>query len=250
VTTNGNRGREKATSDEAGKFSIRKMSKEGLEASIATMETLIQVFALLVAVGITGVVGLGARHWLLNRRLQAVLHTEQLERDTRIAELNKEAWDARQAASGAMEHAAKAEERVAIANRKTEEEKLARMKLEERLIPRQIDLEQVIGLLVDLNPLKGKKVIVFFFSDDPETAIFAQRLGKIMTDAGLVVEFRPGMIVGAVKPGISLSYSADRLSEANILAQALIRAGLVDKPILTEHTQRRDDLTLAIGPKN
>jgi hypothetical protein len=72
----------------------------------------------------------------------------------------------------------------------------------------------------------------------------------IMTDAELVVEFRPGLIVGTVKPGISLSYSADRLSEANILAQAFIRAGLADKPILTENTQRRDDLTLAIGPKN
>ena len=135
--------------------------------------------------------GFGVRHWVLNRRLQAVLHTEQLERDTRIAELNKEAWDARQAASDAVEHAARADERTAIANRKTEEEKLARMRLEERLIPRHIDPEEVIGLLVDLNPLKGKKVIVFFFSDDPETAIFAQRLGKIMTEAGLVVEFRP-----------------------------------------------------------
>jgi hypothetical protein len=226
------------------------MTREGLEASIATMETLIQVFALLVAIGIVGVVGFGVRHWVLNRRLQAVLHTEQLERDTHIAELNKEAWDARQAASDAVEHAARADERAAIANQKTEEEKLARMKLEERLIPRHIDPEQVIGLLVDLNPLKGKKVIVFFFSDDPETAVFAQRLGKIMTDAGLVVEFRPGIILGAVRPGISLSYSDNRLADANILAQALIRAGLADKPIPTEHTQRGDDLTIAIGPKN
>jgi hypothetical protein len=226
------------------------MTREGLEASIATMETLIQVFALLVAIGILGVVGFGVRHWVLNRRLQALLHTEQLERDTRIAELNKEAWDARQAASDAVEHAARADERAAIANRKTEEEKLARLKLEERLTPRHIDPEQVIGLLVDLNPLKGKKVTVFFVSDDPETATFAQRLGKIMTDAGLVVEFRPRMMLGAVKPGISLTYGDNRLSEANILAQALIRASLAEKPVPTEHTQRGDDLTVAIGPKN
>jgi hypothetical protein len=30
------------------------MTREGLEASIATMETLIQVFALLVAIGVVG----------------------------------------------------------------------------------------------------------------------------------------------------------------------------------------------------
>ena len=101
------------------------------------METLIQVFALLVAIGIVGVVGFGVRHWVLNRHMQAVLHTEQLERDTRIAELNEEAWDARQAASDAVEHAARADERAAIANRKTEEEKPARMRLEERLTARR-----------------------------------------------------------------------------------------------------------------
>jgi hypothetical protein len=226
------------------------MTRTGLEASIATMETLIQVFALLIAIGIVGVVGFGIRHWVLNRRMQAVLHTEQLERDTRIAELNKEAWDARQAASDAVEHAAKADERAAIANRKTEEEKLARMRLEERLTPRHIDTEQVIGLLVDLTPLKGEKVTVFFVSEDPETTVFAQRLGKVMTDAGLIVEFRPGIVLGVIKPGISLSCSDTRLSDANILAQAFTRASLADKPIPTEHTQRGDDLTVAIGPKN
>jgi hypothetical protein len=226
------------------------MTREGLEASIASVETLIQVFALLAAIGVLGVAGIGVRHWVLNRRLQAILHTEQLERDTRIAELNKEAGDARQAAGEAAEHAARADERAAIANRKTEEERLARMKLEERLIPRHIEPEQVIGLLVDLNPLKGKNVTLFFVPDDPETASFSQRLGKIMTDAGLIVEFRPRINLGAVKPGISLSCSDNRRSDANILAQALIRASLTDKPIPTEHTLRGDDLTVAIGPKN
>jgi hypothetical protein len=236
--------------DATGKIAIRNMTREGLEASIATMETVIQVFALFAAIGILGVVGFGVRHWVLNRRLQAILHSEQLERDTRIAELNKEAWNARQAAGEAVEHAARADERTAIANRQAEEEKLARMKLEERLTPRHIGPEKVIGLLIDLIPLKGKKVTVFFVSDDPETAAFAQRLGKIMTDAGLVIESRPGIMLGAVKPGISLSYSDNRHSEANILAQALIRASLADKSIPTEQTQRGDDLTVAIGPKN
>jgi hypothetical protein len=137
-----------------------------------------------------------------------------------------------------------------IANRKTEEEKLARMRLEERLTPRHIDTEQVIGLLVDLTPLKGKPVAVFFVSEDPETTVFAQRVGKVMTDAGLIVEFRPGIILGAIKPGISLSCSDTRLSDANILSQAFTRSNLADKPIPTEHTQQGDYLTVAIGPKN
>jgi len=39
------------------------MTKVALEAAIASLETWIQVFAVLVAIGIVGEVGFGVRHW-------------------------------------------------------------------------------------------------------------------------------------------------------------------------------------------
>ena len=97
-----------------------------LESSLALLDTLIQVFAVLAAIGIVGEVGFGVRHWILNRRLQGLVHFEDQKRQAEIARLNKEAGDARQAAGAAIERAAVAEERAAIANQKAEAEHIAR----------------------------------------------------------------------------------------------------------------------------
>jgi hypothetical protein len=51
---------------------------------------LIQIFAVLVAVGILGEVGFGVRHWVLNRRLQALQHSEDQDRHrTPVPETNR-----------------------------------------------------------------------------------------------------------------------------------------------------------------
>jgi hypothetical protein len=132
------------------------MNKPELEAAIGTLDTLIQVFALLVAIGIVGEVGFGVRHWVLARRLQVIQSAEDLSQEQAIAGFNKEAGDARKDAALAIERAAKAEEnlgaarkeaaaaseRAAEANRIAEGEKLARLKIEEKLAPRNLTEEQ------------------------------------------------------------------------------------------------------------
>jgi hypothetical protein len=63
------------------------MDKTDIEAAIGTLDTLIQVFAVLVAIGIVGEVGFGVRHWILNRRLHIIQNSEDLARTEEIAEL-------------------------------------------------------------------------------------------------------------------------------------------------------------------
>jgi len=127
------------------------------------------VFAILVAIGIMGEVGFGVRHWVLNRRLQAIQRVEDFNQEQTIAGLNKEAGDARKDAASAMERAAKAEEhlggarkdaaeateRAAEANKIAEGEKLARMKLEEKLAPRSLEQEQRQRIEAKLKPFPG-----------------------------------------------------------------------------------------------
>ncbi len=231
------------------------MDKTALEAALAALDTWIQVFAVLVAIGIVGEVGFGVRHWILNRRLQALQNYEDLKRQAEIARLNKEAGDARKSAGDAIERAAKAEERAAEANKKAEEERLARLKIEERLAPRRINAEQISRLVKDLKSLSGKKVILLVVSGNPETSVFGNSLRDALKTSGLIVELRPGMILGTVNPGISLTIGKNRFADANILANALIDAGLAEKPIPADKIpddaiDRADELQIVLGPKH
>jgi hypothetical protein len=70
-----------------------------------------------------------------------------------------------------------------------------------------------------------------------------------------MIETRPGMILGIVKPGISLSVGKNSLSDANFLANLLIEAGLAEKPIpaekIPETDQTRVDESQTVrGPKS
>ncbi|MFZ0798388.1 MAG: hypothetical protein WCA13_02615 [Terriglobales bacterium] len=93
------------------------MNKAELVAAISTLDTLIQIFAVLVAIGILGEVGFGVRHWVLNRRLALIQHAEDLNQEQVIAAMNKEAGDARREAGLAMERAGKAEENLGNARK-------------------------------------------------------------------------------------------------------------------------------------
>lgn len=92
------------------------MDKTDIEAAIGTLDTLIQVFAVLVAIGIVGEVGFGVRHWILNRRLHRIQYSEDLHQQEEIARFNKEAGEARKSAGEAIEREGKAEENLAGAN--------------------------------------------------------------------------------------------------------------------------------------
>ena len=128
------------------------------------------------------------------------------------------------------------------------------MKIEERLAPRRLSAAQKATLIKDLRPLWGRKVILFFISGDPETATFVDLLSSTLKTAGLTVETRPGMIIGNVKAGISFTIGKNRLADANILANALVDAGLAERPIPADEIpkqdqSRSDELQITVGPK-
>src|SRR5258708_6029880 len=75
------------------------MNKAELLATISTLDTLIQIFAVLVAIGILGEVGFGVRHWVLSRRLAVIQHAEDLNQEQAIA---KQSVDVRRSASVMM----------------------------------------------------------------------------------------------------------------------------------------------------
>jgi hypothetical protein len=173
-----------------------------------------------------------------------------------IAQAKKDAELARRDAESFKLDIAKANEHAAEASQKAEEERLARLKIEEKLAPRRISAEQTATLVGDLRPLIGKQVFLSFIAGDPETAAFTELLRSTLAKAGLVVEARPILILGSVKAGISMTVGKNRLADANFLANALIQAGLAEKPIPAERLpegeegkSRWDELTLVIGPK-
>lgn len=173
-----------------------------------------------------------------------------------IAQAKKDAELARRDAESFKLDIAKANERAAEASQKAEEERLARLRIEETLAPRRISAEQTAALVADLKPLTGKKVFLSFITGDPETAAFTELLRTTLAKAGLVVEARAILIFGSVQPGITMTIGKDRLADANFLANALIHAGLVEKPVPAEKLpegeegkSRWDELTLVIGPK-
>jgi hypothetical protein len=188
--------------------------------------------------------------------------------ESRIAGANARAKsaEAQVASANAASHeavakVADAEARIAEANRRAAEavkaaetERLARLKIEERLAPRRMSAEQTATLVRDLKSLNGHKVTLFFISGDLEAAAFADLLGSAFKTAGLIVETRPGMILGTVKRGISFDIGKNRFADADILANALIDAALADKPVPAnrlpeEDLTRVDELQVVVGPK-
>ncbi len=233
------------------------------------------VGGLLITIGVAGELFIQFRASKVETELRTDSHEVEALLNKQAADANKEAADARNEAGNAIKQAAqatrdaavarrdaesfqleiaKANERAAEANKKTEEERLARLKIEESLAPRRISAEQTARLARDLKRLNGQKVNLFFISGDPETAVFVDLLGSALKTAGLKVEIQPGMILGAVKPGISFQIGKNRFADANILANALIDAGLAEKPIpadkIPETDQTRvDELQIILGPK-
>ena len=178
------------------------------------------VGGLLITIGVAGELFIQFRASKVETEIRTDSQQVEALLNKQAADANKEAADARNEAGNAIKQAAqatrdasvarrdaesfqleiaKANERAAEANWKTEEEKLARLKIEESLAPRRISGEQTSRLAKDLKPLNGQKVNLLFISGDPETAVFGDLLSSALKTAGLEVEIRPGMIFGAVK---------------------------------------------------
>lgn len=203
------------------------MGKAELESAISSLETWIQLFGILVAIGIVGEVGVGVRHWILNRRLQAVLRSEDVERETEIARLNKEAGDARKAAGDAVERAAEA-------NKRTEDERLARVKIEERLAPRSLSQHQQAEMIAKLGPLAGRTIDLFKYPNDAESTGIAEQIDQVLMAAGWMTRgFQPMVSPGRPISGILIETDPSDETSANaasVLMLTLLAAGLVVQP--------------------
>ena len=181
-----------------------------------------------------------------NRRLLA--YSDQLDKvkNRKLQTELKQKDDAIAAITG---ETAKANERAAEANRIAEQERLARIKIEERLAPRHLSNEQIAQLSRDLPALRGKSVNVVFITGDPETGRYASTLESALKAAGLNVQLIPAMILGQVRNGLTLEIGTNRMQDANVLANALINAGLAEKPVPSATSPQSELLQLTIGPK-
>jgi hypothetical protein len=241
------------------------MNKIGLEAAMGTVETFIQIFAVLVAIGIIGEVGFGVRLWVLSKRLHAVQHSEDQERQSEIARLNKEAGDARKTAGEAQERAAKAEghlaqanegaalaeqhaaeanktaesfrldiaqanERAASANETAERERLARLQLEARLADRVLTPQgrsQLTRLAASFP--KGTRIDICVFGETIEVANIAQSINKSLEDGGWTVRQWRVMSGGSVRGilvGTDPKADATTTRAASGIILALVSAGI------------------------
>ena len=209
------------------------MTKEEIDLSLASMESWIQFFAVLVAIGIVGEVGLGLRHWRLNKQLHRLEQTEDLNRKKETARLTKEAAEAR----------------------------LETAKIQEKLAWRELSAEQQTRIAEKLKQFAGTEFEIRAFKD-PESlnllAIMVEILHvadwkQIEPSGFLDIPTKYGPVTGSLDSGIHVRNDSTRenLQEpASMFAAALVAEDIVAKvhgPRLNEiHTER---LQISIGKK-
>jgi hypothetical protein len=283
------------------------MDKSSLEALLSRYNWLMGISTISVAVGILGeyvahflfekgerrkleigvsvafgvlVLGGVSGEYIFGSKLSNASEELQRMADNEVARLNKEAGQAREAASGAMERIASGETQVAQAQEATakasaqaaaanerarkleveaaeQRERAAKaehdlLEIQERMAPRRITAAQEVRLLNDLKPLAGKHVAVFVLAGQPENEAFGYALSSALQKASLEVEIQPGTMLGGgpVQPGISLIVGKNRLADANILAKALADADLAAKPISAQRSDTDDELLqILIAPR-
>ncbi|MBZ5668625.1 MAG: hypothetical protein LAO04_02720 [Acidobacteriia bacterium] len=241
------------------------MNKTELVSALSALGTWIQVFGVLVAIGIVGEVGVGVRSWILNRRLQAIERVEDMEQRTEIARLNREAGDARKDAALAIERAssaeenlaganeraalaeqhaaeasakaegfrldiAKANERAADANRIAEQERLARLQLEARLADRVLtpDGQSRLTALAATFP-HGTRIDIFMFGGTLEIANITQSINKSLAAGGWTVrqwQVTGGGAVRGILVGTNPSADAATARAASGIISTLVSAGV------------------------
>ena len=128
------------------------------------------------------------------------------------------------------ERAANAELRAAEANKKAEEERLARVKLEVRLAPRSLTSEQLNNLAEHIKPYKGVSIDILQYGETTEISHLRFLLNKLLIEAGwnprawIVVGDGPvlGVIVGVRNNANDIEKRA-----STILAAALQSEGII-----------------------
>jgi hypothetical protein len=225
------------------------MGKTDIEAAIGTLDTLIQVFAVLVAIGIVGEVGFGVRHWILSRRLHNIQQSEDLERTEEIAKLNKEAGDARKAAGEAVERAGNAEENIAKANERAALAEQHTAEIQASLKPRRLTAEQKAKLVSLLKPFSNLPITLEWVgSGTQEVADLASDMFDTITSAGITIPNK-NILMGEYFRGVQLKVGNDRRAEAEIIGGFLIEAGLSGKPVPARPEPNAQNLAIVIGSK-
>jgi hypothetical protein len=229
------------------------MTRAELEASLTTLDTLIQVFALLVALGIVGEVGFGVRHWVLNRRLRVIQQAEDLNQQENTARLNKEAGAARKDAASAVERASQANERAEQLAHENAGLQIQILNMEARSAPRRVTPKQRDLIVSLLHGRDGTPIFVHTLQGGSDTANFSQDLSKVFQDARFAVSFSLSSAVGGLQSnsGLHLFFKPEYEATASVIANALRKSGLVNEnnPLEVIPSQNWDGLSLLVGPK-
>lgn len=193
------------------------MDKNALENLLSALDGWAAFFTLLVVVGVGGELFVHIKSSRTSKRLIAIQHQEEKEREAEIARLSKEAAEAgksiadanvraaeanahaknaeehlagaNERASQAYERAAHAEKEAAKFNETAEREKLARLQLEARLAPRSITVEQQRKIIEKLHPLGSPQKIDFFtYPNNGEILHIAEQVAWALQAAGWTIK--------------------------------------------------------------
>lgn len=181
------------------------MIKKVISMSLESWNTVLQ-FASAVLLGLTFMVGAGA----IFTSYVIVKHQEE-----RIAIAGRDA--------------ANALERAAELNRKTEEERLARVKIEERLAPRMqvVSPEQQARIVAKLAAFKGYRADIGAFPFTFEGEMLARQIQTLLVAASWSAEMMQAEATGplsVVGSGVMVRATSDSrsLAAATALVEALI----------------------------
>jgi hypothetical protein len=250
------------------------MDRAELEALIGTVETWAQIFGVTVAIGIVGEVGFGIKLWMLNRRHAEILHSEDLNRQGKMAALNSEAGLARKDAAAAIERASRAEENLAGANERSaqaneraanaereaarlgavaEEERLARLKIEERIRPRRLSPRQRESIRAALSAYNGAIVRISTVADDAESFNLGADIKDAVSSAGWQVAFFGpvaylGPSASQLPSGVEIRVGGMLNAPAVALLRALRDQG-IDVAIRLEEAEKSGDVIVVVGAK-
>jgi len=234
------------------------------EARRNKLEMAISVlFGVLVLGGVVG-------EYIFGSKLSEVTGTLQRIADTEVARSNKEAESAHREAEIARKEAASladdiakeekgvadanaraalAEQHAAEANKKAEDERIARLKLEAALAPRRVSSEQERLITSRLLKFKKWQITLFVVTGNPEAADFASDFERVFRNAGFSVNVMDGVISGPAR-GLSAATGKGRLADIEVLAKALKAAGLITQPLPVERNDEQPEfLELIVAPK-
>ena len=157
-----------------------------------------------------GAAALAAFAVVVATRMVILLQRESIQASA--DELARYKLDAGVKIAEATESASKAIERAAEANRKAEEERLARLKLEEIVAPRSMSLEQKTALVAAWKRYAGRPVLVSSYSMDTEGVVLGLQIVEALQAAGVnvMVALSTEVPVGHLAFGVHITATPNR----------------------------------------